>query len=200
MNLALLDAKYLTNKKILHKSCTASSATSDKDKKFYKKRLINLFKKLLDDVYSVEYFSEIESFDCFVKNAIQHLRMMDYTDSYQSKLKVYAVDQEEYEEEEEEEKEVVSEDIIKNINTNLYMKKSLSCNNNTLDRFVTVSKSESIHPNPITEILPVIIEPNLECSKLMHKGCKRSKRLSKILLVCVKNPKVKICKKSHSKI
>ena len=132
-----------------------------KDKKFYRRRILNLTKEMLLNNYSDELLWDVkESFNNYVKTCIGYFKIKDETDIIQEDYQDCLLDEITAQQLNE------SDDIVTPEEANKLMMRSIKLNKLPLDDFVTV-----IRMRPVKEIiLPKQKEINLQDIKLKRKG------------------------------
>ena len=161
----LINKKYTINKK--------SISSNKKDKKFYKRRIYDLTKELLDKDEQVNLFPDVKNaFDNYINSVIHYFKTIDNNDIIQSEYKNIFLDCEQSdnninlkENGESEENGEVNKILIKKIEIN-----------NSLDSFVQKNfflPSEQI-------IIPKQKDINLQDPTLKIKGVKQSSKKKNI--------------------
>jgi hypothetical protein len=161
----LINKKYTINKK--------SISSNKKDKKFYKRRIYDLTKELLDKDEQVNLFPDVKNaFDNYINSVIHYFKTIDNNDIIQSEYKNIFLDCDQSdnninlkENGESEENGEVNKILIKKIEIN-----------NSLDSFVQKNfflPSEQI-------IIPKQKDINLQDPTLKIKGVKQSSKKKNI--------------------
>lgn len=156
----------LVNKEVFEKmhECKKQKIVNKKEKKFYRKRILNLTRELLlkkDDNYN-EINPDIKlSFDNFIKTCIQYFKVIDNNDIIQEEYKNFFTD---YDEHNNTVNSTLPDNNYNSEKDCLFMR-SIKIKNG-LDKFVKITstkKEEEI-------ILPKLKEINLQDPNLRIKG------------------------------
>lgn len=140
-----------------------------KDKKFYRRRIINLTKEMLLNNYSDEILPDVkDAFDLFVKTCIGFFKVKDETDIIQSDICFL----EELTKDSDKEK-MDLDDIVSPEEADKLMMRTIKINKLPLDNFVTI-KNLKITKEPI---LPKQKEINLKDPLLKNKGIRKKKNI-----------------------
>jgi hypothetical protein len=168
LNQASLD--YLINKKQykFHLTNEKNKKIHRKDKKFYRKRILNLSKDLLykeeDEIIASHDIKS--SFDNYVKTCVHYFKMLDRNDIIQK-------DYTNFEEEIKEEKELSETDkFLKEENEKLLMRK-IKISSNKLDNFIKIKMTKQAEDL----IIPQQKEINLKDPILKNKGVNKKKNI-----------------------
>jgi hypothetical protein len=178
-----INEEYLFQNKtfILKKENKKHLNISKKDKKFYKKRILNISKKILDDEPQNLNNDIIFAFNSFIKLLIKDFKMIDTNDIYQDDYKDFNFDNYKNEINDINEINEINEinDIqnndkneIKNLN---YITKYKNNKNFNLDNFVLIINKEK---NKINEEINTIILPKKRIADIKNPLLK-NKGLSK---------------------
>ena len=139
-----------------------------KDKKFYRRRILNLTKELLSKEESEIVISpDIKyAFDNLVKTCIHYFKILDRNDIIQE-------DYNEFDDEIKEEKEISESDkILKEENEKLLMR-SVKMSNHSLDNFIKIKMTKKVEEL----IIPQQKEINLKDPILKNKGINKKKNI-----------------------
>lgn len=170
-----IDLQYLLNKEHYEKQVRSKMSKNihKKDRKFYRKRILNLTKELLYPQLRTNSMITPDikyTFDGFIKTCVEHFKTIDQNDILQEEFKDLD-DNSQLLEDEFDEIELSTEDA------NKLMMRSVSCNVNTLDKFITKMKVNKEEPQIV---LPQQKEIKLDDPILKTKGIiKREKRMKK---------------------
>jgi len=166
-----INIEMLFNKRQHPKTEIAPKMYSKKDKKFYKKRIYDLTKSLLNNELPPVIFPEVLcAFDNYVKTCIKYFKVLDTSD----------IIQEDYigmDEEEEQDDDVVNK-IIENVQDNshdkLMMRSIKITEPNALEKLVkrTITKKE------VEPIIPQQKDINLKDPILKNKGIRKKKNIT----------------------
>ena len=154
---------YLTNRKIYEKLSKHPLLVEsyNKDKIFYKKRIHNLHRNLMNDNQIYPDFLQ-KAFDNYMKLSIEYFKMIDHTDIIQEDyIGLYLLEKEISDDEDPEEQEIPETNTYKS----LYM--NTPQNIPTLDNFVKIIKKTE-DPKPM--YVPQQKEINLNNPELKKKG------------------------------
>jgi len=154
---------YLTNKKIYEKICNHPLLIEsyNKDKKFYKKRIHNLHRNLMNNNQIYPDFLQ-KAFDNYMKLSIEYFKMIDHTDIIQEDYIGLQLLEEEIPDDEEQQE--VTETYNESYKS-LYMNTPQTIP--TLDNFVKIIKKTE-DKNPM--YVPQQKEINLNNPELKKKG------------------------------
>lgn len=147
---------------------TLNKKINKKDKRFYRRRILNLTKELLSKEESEIVISpDIKyAFDNLVKTCVHYFKILDRNDIIQE-------DYNEFDDEIKEEKEISeSEQILKEENEKLLMR-SVKMSNHSLDNFIKIKMTK----NPEELIIPQQKEINLKDPILKIKGITKKKNI-----------------------
>jgi hypothetical protein len=139
-----------------------------KDKRFYRRRILNLTKELLSKEDSEIVVSpDIKyAFDNLVKTCVHYFKILDRNDIIQE-------DYNEFDDEIKEEKEISeTEKFLKEENEKLLMR-SVKMSNNSLDNFIKIKMTKSVEEI----IIPQQKEINLKDPILKIKGINKKKNI-----------------------
>ena len=168
LNQASLD--YLINTKQYKIQLTTALNTkiNKKDKRFYRRRILNLTKELLSKEESEIVVSpDIKyAFDNLVKTCVHYFKILDRNDIIQE-------DYNEFDDEVKEDKEISeSEQFLKEENEKLLMR-SIKMPNHSLDNFIKIKMTKNIEEL----IIPQQKEINLKDPTLKIKGITKKKNI-----------------------
>ena len=168
LNQASLD--YLINTKQYKIQLTniLNKKINKKDKKFYRRRILNLTKELLSKEESEIVTSpDIKyAFDNLVKTCVHYFKILDRNDIIQE-------DYNDFDDEIKEEKEInETEQILKEENEKLLMR-SVKMSNHSLDNFIKIKMTRK----PEDLIIPQQKEINLKDPVLKNKGVIKKKNI-----------------------
>ena len=168
LNQASLD--YLINTKQYKIQLTTALNTkiNRKDKKFYRRRILNLTKELLSKEESEIVISPYikYAFDNLVKTCVHYFKILDRNDIIQE-------DYNEFDDEIKEDKEISeTEQFLKEENEKLLMR-SVKMSNNSLDNFIKIKMTKQ----PEELIIPQQKEINLKDPTLKIKGITKKKNI-----------------------
>jgi hypothetical protein len=170
----------LINKEMYKKYLTSNNANTSinnkKDRKFYRKRILQLTRDILLNDPSVKVTSDIKFvFENYVNHCIQYFKMVDrvdliqedyYIEDYKTVDNIDGVDTaENHESLETVEKTSESADKL--------LLRSVKINNYTLDKFVKVISTKKVDSTP----LPVQKIFNLKDPNLRNKGIRKKKNI-----------------------
>jgi hypothetical protein len=147
---------------------TLNKKINKKDKRFYRRRILNLTKELLSKEESEIVISpDIKyAFDNLVKTCVHYFKILDRNDIIQE-------DYNEFDDEIKEEKEISeSEQFLKEENEKLLMR-SVKMSNHSLDNFIKIKMTK----NPEELIIPQQKEINLKDPILKIKGITKKKNI-----------------------
>jgi hypothetical protein len=172
-----LNVDFLINKDVYKSKCiqNKSNIASKRDKKFYRKRILNLTKDMLlfkEDM--PDLFPDVTmALEIYIKTCIDYFKIMDECD----------ILQEDYSNEEEENKDIDNFNLnivnnennlcLENKNTNINSLLMRQVKINTLDKFV----KKTIY-NIEKEIIPIQKEINLKEPYLKNKGIRKKKNIN----------------------
>ena len=168
LNKATLD--YLINKKQYKINLTneENKKINRKDKKFYRRRILNLTKELLyKDDSEIVVTPDIKcAFDNLVKICINYFKILDRNDIIQE-------DYDGFDEEINKENELSeTEKFLKEENEKLLMR-SVKMTNHSLDKFIKIKMTKQ----PEELIIPQQKEINLKDPNLKNKGINKKKNI-----------------------
>jgi hypothetical protein len=155
---------YLINKKTYERLMNIKKDRFDdsykKDKKFYKKRINNLTRNLMDNKKESYPNNINKTFDNYIKEAIEYFKLLDETDIFQEDYIGLQLLEMELEEE--------SEEKVEKINDTEIIKSFMLPKNNVpnLDNFVKIKKTQE---EKIVK-LPIQKEINLSDNQYKTKG------------------------------
>jgi len=156
---------YLINKKTYERLINLKKERIDdcykKDKKFYKKRINNLTRNLMDNKKESYPNNINKTFDNYIKEAIEYFKLLDETDIFQEDyIGLQLLEEMELEEE--------SEEKVEKINDTEIIKSFMLPKNNVpnLDNFVKIKKTQE---EKIVK-LPIQKEINLLDNQYKTKG------------------------------
>ena len=168
LNQASLD--YLINTKQYKIQLTniLNKKINKKDKRFYRRRILNLTKELLSkDESEIVISPDIKyAFDNLVKTCVHYFKILDRNDIIQE-------DYNDFDDEIKEEKEISeTEQILKEENEKLLMR-SVKMSNHSLDNFIKIKMTKNIEEL----IIPQQKEINLKDPTLKIKGITKKKNI-----------------------
>jgi len=144
-------------------SCgNGTNSYNKKDKRFYRRRILNLTKEMLLNNYSDDLLWDVkEAFNNYVKTCIGYFKIKDETDiiqeDYREDLLLDELTAKQLNE---------SDDIVSPEEADKLMMRSIKLNKLPLDDFVTVVRTKPVK----NIILPQQKEINLQDEKLKQKG------------------------------
>lgn len=152
-----------------------TNSYNKKDKRFYRRRILNLTKEMLLNNYSDDLLWDVkESFNNYVKTCIGYFKIKDETDIIQEDYhEVYQKDRLLDEITVQQLNE--SDDIVTPEEADKLMMRSIKLNKLPLDDFVTVVRTKPIKPI----ILPKQKDINLQDVKLKQKGIVKKNNIHK---------------------
>ena len=155
---------YLINKKTYERLINLKKERIEdcykKDKKFYKKRINNLTRNLMDNKKESYPNNINRAFENYIRESIEYFKLLDETDLFQEDyIGLQLLEEMELEEEEEEVEKINDEEIIKSF---LLPKNNVP----NLDNFVKIKK---IQEEKIVK-LPIQKEINLSDNQYKTKG------------------------------
>jgi hypothetical protein len=145
-----------------------------KDKKFYKKRILNIIKLLLNDYendkndithFNYPFFPDIKStFDIFVKSCIDYLKSQDKCDIIQNDYNNLNIENV-LDSVENKNNNVINNNVINNNEINALMMRKILKKKNSIDSFVKRTPTKQV-----TTIIPQKKKINLHNPELKTKG------------------------------
>jgi hypothetical protein len=151
---------------------------NNKDKKFYRKRIINLTKELLLNNYTNDILLDVkEAFDAYIRSCIGFFKVKDETDILQADMSFLDINEclEEIIKDCDIAKELNSlDDIVTPEEANKLMMRTIKINKLPLDDFVTVKNIKVVKEI----ILPLQKEINLKDPILKNKGIRKKKNIN----------------------
>jgi hypothetical protein len=166
----------LINKEMYKKYLTSNNANTSinnkKDRKFYRKRILQLTRDILLNDPSVKVTNDIKFvFENYVNHCIQYFKMVDRVDLIQEDY--YIEDYKTVDDDDGIEPVVVvgTDEIVESADKLLL--RSIKINNYTLDKFVKVisTKKDDSTPLPVQKIF------NLKDPNLRNKGIRKKKNI-----------------------
>jgi hypothetical protein len=163
----------LINKEIYKKYLTSNNVNTiinnKKDRKFYRKRILQLTRDILLNDPSVQMTNDIKFvFENYVNHCIQYFKMVDRVDLIQED---HYIEDYEYD-------KTLDDDCIEPVVGNMesadkLLLRSIKINNYTLDKFVKVisTKKDDSTPLPVQKIF------NLKDPNLRNKGIRKKKNI-----------------------
>lgn len=140
-----------------------------KDKKFYRRRIINLTREMLLNNYSNDILLDVkEAFDTYVKACIGFFKVKDETDIIQADIYSLDVISKNLEQ-----SDFDLDDIVTPEEADKLMMRTIKINKLPLDNFVTI-KNLKITKEPI---LPLQKDINLKDPILKNKGIRKKKNI-----------------------
>lgn len=168
LNQVSLDYLINTKQYKIQLTNTLNKKINKKDKKFYRRRILNLTKELLSkDESEIVVSPDIKyAFDNLVKTCVHYFKILDRNDIIQE-------DYNKMDDEIKEEKEISeSEQILKEENEKLLMR-SVKMSNNSLDNFIKIKMTKKTEEL----IIPQQKEINLKDPNLKNKGIIKKKNI-----------------------
>lgn len=168
LNQATLDYLINTKQYKIQLTNTLNKKINKKDKKFYRRRILNLTKELLSkDESEIIVSPDIKyAFDNLVKTCVHYFKILDRNDIIQK-------DYNEMDDEIKEEKEISeSEQFLKEENEKLLMR-SVKMSNHSLDNFIKIKMTKKVEEL----IIPQQKEINLKDPILKIKGITKKKNI-----------------------
>ena len=168
LNQATLDYLINTKQYKIQLTNTLNKKINKKDKKFYRRRILNLTKELLSkDESEIVVSPDIKyAFDNLVKTCVHYFKILDRNDIIQK-------DYNEMDDEIKEEKEISeSEQFLKEENEKLLMR-SVKMSNHSLDNFIKIKMTKKVEEL----IIPQQKEINLKDPILKIKGITKKKNI-----------------------
>ena len=170
-----INLEMLFNKRQHPKTETAPKLYSKKDKKFYKKRIYDLTKSLLNNELPPVIFPEVLcAFDNYVKTCIKYFKVLDTSDIIQEDY--IGMDEEDLDEELDEDDDVnkIIENVQDNSHDKLMMRSIKITEPNALEKLVkrTITKKE------VEPIIPQQKDINLKDPILKNKGIRKKKNIT----------------------
>ena len=140
-----------------------------KDKKFYRRRILNLTREMLLNNYENDLLMDVrEAFDLYVKSCIGYFKLKDETEIIQEEYNIDSLLDEITQ------SELDADDIVSPEEANKLMMRSITINKRPLDNFVKIKYlkvKEDI-------IIPKQKEINLQDPSLKKKGIPKKKNIS----------------------
>ena len=167
-----INLEMLFNKRQHPKTETAPKMYSKKDKKFYKKRIYDLTKSLLNNELPPVIFPEVLcAFDNYVKTCIKYFKVLDTSDIIQED---YIGMDEEQDEEQDDDVNKIIENVQDNSHDKLMMRSIKITEPNALEKLVkrTITKKE------VEPIIPQQKDINLKDPILKNKGIRKKKNIT----------------------
>jgi len=168
----LINKKQYKNHSTSFTENTINKKINKKDKKFYRRRILNLTKDLLSKETEAEISSEIPPdikymFDNFIKACVHYFKILDRNDIIQE-------DYNEFKDKIKENNEINDEShkILKEENEKLLMR-SVKMSNPSLDNFIKINMTEQSKEL----IIPQQKEINLKDPILKNKGIDKKKNI-----------------------
>ena len=164
----LINTKQYKNHLISFTENTLNKKINKKDKRFYRRRILNLTKELLSKEESEIFISpDIKcAFDNLVKTCVHYFKILDRNDIIQE-------DYNDFDDEIKEEKEISeTEQILKEENEKLLMR-SVKMSNHSLDNFIKIKMTKTKKEL----IIPQQKEINLKDPVLKNKGVIKKKNI-----------------------
>lgn len=172
LNQATLDYLINTKQYKIHFKNTINRKINRKDKKFYRRRILNLTKELLSKEESEIVVSpDIKyAFDNLVKTCIHYFKILDRNDIIQENYNGF---DEEIKEEKEKKELSESEQFLKEENEKLLMR-SVKMSSRPLDNFIKIKMTKQLEEL----IIPQQKEINLKDPILKNKGVNKKKNIT----------------------
>jgi hypothetical protein len=165
-----LTIEYLTNTKQKRQFQQGKcQSLNKKDKKFYRRRILNLTKDMLLNNYPDDLLQDVnDSFDNFLKSCIGYFKLKDETEIIQEEYKIDSLLDEIMQ------TELDSDDIISPEEADKLMMRSITLHKKPLDNFVKIKYLKTKEEI----ILPIQKEINLKDPQLKKKGIPEKKIIS----------------------
>lgn len=139
-----------------------------KDKKFYRRRILNLTKEMLLNSYSEEVLPDVKNaFENYVKTCIGYFKIKDEMDIIQKDYQTDSLLDELTK------NELDEDDIVSPEEADKLMMRSIKINHLTLDKFVKIKQLKPIKPM----IIPQQKDINLQDPSLKKKGIVKKNNL-----------------------
>jgi len=165
----------LMNKEIYKKYLTSNSANmiinNKKDRKFYRKRILQLTRDILLNDPSVKITNDIQFvFENYVNHCIQYFKMVDRVDLIQED---YYIEDFTHDKSVDDANETETKTFETVETADKLLLRSIKINNYTLDKFVKVisTKKDDSTPLPVQKIF------NLKDPNLRNKGIRKKKNI-----------------------
>jgi hypothetical protein len=156
----------LVNKEMYHNQIKIKQeiASSKEDKRFYRKRIYNLFKEIINETPPNDLFLDVKStYDTFVKSSINYFKVIDRSDIIQTEYTNVTLDISnnhiDY-----------SANFINEYDNSLLAMRSIKMDVPTLDKYVTRTRTKKREKL----ILPQQKDINLQNPELKSKGIKKN--------------------------
>ena len=152
--------KYLMNPAHYDRYCEESEQSNDDflaDKKFYRKRVINITKNMFKEEFENDSLKGI--FDLYIQNVIDYFKELDTKDILQREYEHLVLPNKET--------NVLDQKVMANADALIFIEPKKQ----TLDKFVNIIRNISKN-----EKLPIKKEIDLKDPKLKKKGVKREKK------------------------
>jgi hypothetical protein len=168
-----LTIEYLTNikqkTKIQQEKHKLASSLNKKDKKFYRRRILNLTKEMLLNNYPDDLLQDVnDSFDNFLKSCIGYFKLKDETEIIQEEYKIDSLLDEIIQQ------KLDEDDIVTPEEADKLMMRSITLHKKPLDNFVKIKYLKTKEDI----ILPIQKEINLKEPHLKKKGIPEKKIIS----------------------
>jgi len=151
--------------KYLNSTMNKTLNSNKRDRKFYKKRILQLTKDLLSSETGEDATMDIMyAFDNFTRTCISYFKMMDKTDILQTDYTDFIT------------KEPPEVTTLTFEDTSMSFMRTVKVDNITMDKFV---KRTSTAP-PKTQIVPLQREVNLKDPELRNKGIRKKKNVETV--------------------
>ena len=170
MDINQITLEYLMNKDQKARLLVPNSNNMRKDKKFYRRRILNLTKDMLLNNYSDEVLADVkDAFDKYVKTCIGYFKIKDETDIIQEDYITENIDLLD--------SNLDIDDIVTPEEADKLMMRSIKINKLPLDDFVKI-KYLNIKKED-TLIIPKQKEINLKAPNLKKKGIPEKNNIHK---------------------
>ena len=177
-----LTLEYLMNKeqyaKYIGKNAEKTKGANKKDKKFYRKRIVDLTKQLLNNEPSEEILQDIiKSFDSYAKICVDYFKMVDRRDILQEEHENFNSEKNEddVKNEKDEKDENVYNTNIQQESDKLFMRTFHIKEPNSLEKIVK-RKITKISEKP--PFVPIQKEINLKDPVLKNKGIRKKNNIN----------------------
>ena len=146
-----------------------SNKPNKKDKKFYRRRILNLTKEMLLNTYPDDLLTDVrDSFDSYIKSCIGYFKLKDETEIMQEEYNIDSLLDEITQE------KLDEDDIVSPEDANKLMMRSIKINNYSLDKFVKIKYLKTKEDI----VVPKQKEINLQSPELKKKGIPKKKNIS----------------------
>jgi hypothetical protein len=140
-----------------------------KDKKFYRRRILNLTKEMLLNNYADDLLLDVhDAFETYVKSCIGYFKLKDETEIIQEEYNIDSLLDEITQD------KLDADDIVSPEEANKLMMRSITLNNRPLDNFVKIKYLKAKEDI----VIPKQKEINLQDPLLKKKGIPKKKNIS----------------------